>query len=1317
MSTVGNIPAIPSTGFIDNVNIKQVLDKLKESVEIGQGVRGHDYDRYVTIYDLIQLGVDWTAFKIDGNTAYNFDYFKVTGEADEDAPGPPTNFSISNKVFTNELTWTNPPDEDFHVVEVWTNTSNDRADAWCVGVIAGKPGDTITWAHSGISTSNTYYYWIRAVDFGFNKSTWNPTSQTGGEEVAATPGAVRIAESFYFNRYDMWAGNGALDNAATVLVIGDTDGTPKITMGPTADSITFSGTQPGFYADGNGDARMTNLILSGVLRTVVFEKDIISAVGGTLMIRPSDSLASAMTALDSSTLTIKGEETFANGDILRIKDGVDDEWMTITNATGAPTYVVTRDEDSQYGADSNPAWPKGASVVNYGQSGDGGILLTSSLSNAPYIEIFTHAGSPWDTVTTVTKEGNLNGYAGYSSDVYGWASYLDANNYITIDATNGIQMSGTLSITSFNALPSDENLVGYWPFNEASGTQAVDASGNGNHGTLTNGPTITLNGVSGRCLEFNDDDDEYVSIPDDIVDISAGCSLSMWINVYENPNNSNPRWFATVETGGDDFTFLIFGQDATPRIGAAMNGSGKRGSTALSFNTWYHVVATYDGTNFELYLNGVEESLSSQIPIASTHSLIGGGYALNSYTALGKIDQVRLYKSVLTAAEIKALYLIPSGVSPANVAMDSVVDGTYGKVLSTDISAGHILLSECTGDLDDIADGSYAKVLATDISAGHVLLAECSGDSDDISEGASNFFAGASGADFIKGSDTLDDITNGATYGKVQVAVLDSGYLYLLRKSADATERVEVTASGVEQYANNVKMIELANGALYLGDQNNEHGKFSSDGTEIKDGSSLISSFGAKIIMQPEKGYMPALDSNYYAPSAGTYTGVCAYGDYVFVAAGGGGLIVFYRDPDTGELTYSDNDDQGGTYNQVYANASYVLVGCDTSGLRAYTHDGAGSVTYKATNDHGGNYYGICEYNGYFLACGGGDGLNTYTFDGTNLTHIDNDDQGGTYYDVWEQDDIIFVAAGTAGLHTYTMDGSGNLTHVDTDYDGAGDYRGVHGDGTIVAVAGLTSGVISYSYDGAGNLTLEDSDATMGTNCDDIWHNADGYWYATWRSSGVASYYINNANGNINPLINNDQGGTAYGVWSDGTDFLYCANDNSVVCFAPDGAQIYIDPNGLVSMASVYANGISAKSPSALYITESGEMGLNVSTLESKWNPQPIGNTSKMIYDLNPISFEPKDFIKTGGKTIYLDKGIGRIEYGLGAEEVEMVDPTFVFYNHGKVWGVHYDKFIPLILNEEIDHENRLTDHEKRLLAIEAKLNQENHADKTYFKQ
>ena len=167
-------------------------------------------------------------------------------------------------------------------------------------------------------------------------------------------------------------------------------------------------------------------------------------------------ISESLTALETLTvdgiykggiLVIEGNDTFAVGDILYVKEGFDAEWLEVTNNVHAPSYRVIRDKAGDYADGSNPVWTKGASVVNYGQSGDGGIYVTASDTNAPHLSIFTHAGEPWDTITTHIREGNLNGYAGYETDVYGWAAYIDANNYIKIDPVSGIRMSGEITIT------------------------------------------------------------------------------------------------------------------------------------------------------------------------------------------------------------------------------------------------------------------------------------------------------------------------------------------------------------------------------------------------------------------------------------------------------------------------------------------------------------------------------------------------------------------------------------------------------------------------------------------------------------------------------------------------------------------------------------------------------------------------------------------------------------------------------------------------------------------------------------------------------
>ena len=77
----------------------------------------------------------------------------------------------------------------------------------------------------------------------------------------------------------------------------------------------------------------------------------------------------------------------------------------------------------------------------------------------------------------------------------------------TVSALNGWFGGG-------GKIPEDtftRGLVAYWSFDEGSGNIAYDASGNGNHGTLINGPKWTQ-GKIGQALSF-DGVDDYVDTP------------------------------------------------------------------------------------------------------------------------------------------------------------------------------------------------------------------------------------------------------------------------------------------------------------------------------------------------------------------------------------------------------------------------------------------------------------------------------------------------------------------------------------------------------------------------------------------------------------------------------------------------------------------------------------------------------------------------------------------------------------------------------------------------------------------------------------
>lgn len=118
--------------------------------------------------------------------------------------------------------------------------------------------------------------------------------------------------------------------------------------------------------------------------------------------------------------------------------------------------------------------------------------------------------------------------------------------------------------------------------------------------------------------------------------------------------------------------------------------------------------------------------------------------------------------------------------------LDDVPEGTYyGRVLRTDLSAGHLYISDSCfyksgydpsgkmpgdADLDDIPDGvNYKRILSTQLSAGKLYLTS-----------SCVYGSGYDPTDkFDLNWNTLDNIPNGASYGRVLLTDLSAGHLYI----------------------------------------------------------------------------------------------------------------------------------------------------------------------------------------------------------------------------------------------------------------------------------------------------------------------------------------------------------------------------------------------------------------------------------------------------------------------------------------------------------------------------------------------------------
>jgi hypothetical protein len=83
---------------------------------------------------------------------------------------------------------------------------------------------------------------------------------------------------------------------------------------------------------------------------------------------------------------------------------------------------------------------------------------------------------------------------------------------------------------------------------------------------------------------------------------------------------------------------------------------GAQGTGGLPLNAWSHLAATYDGATVRLYVNGVQvaATVAKDSIITTTGALRIGGNSIWGEFFTGRIDEIRLYNRVLTAAEIQA---------------------------------------------------------------------------------------------------------------------------------------------------------------------------------------------------------------------------------------------------------------------------------------------------------------------------------------------------------------------------------------------------------------------------------------------------------------------------------------------------------------------------------------------------------------------------------------------------------------------------------------------------------------------------------------
>jgi len=280
----------------------------------------------------------------------------------------------------------------------------------------------------------------------------------------------------------------------------------------------------------------------------------------------------------------------------------------------------------------------------------------------------------------------------------------------------------------------------HYRLDETTGTVAVDSSGNGNDGTYVNNPTLGVPGVRGNAAELNlADTDDRIDLPHTVLDGAMDASFAFWIKT----TRTGQAAVLSGSNSGQSQAFLVFFNSSTIlRLYKASNNVLVT-IPSVADNEWHHFVWTWDGdTNTAtLYHNGL--LVSSQViggsigvPIdidpgglllGQEQDCVGGCFETGQITA-GSLDDVQIYRRVISSAEVAAIYEGLVGhyeldETSGTVAVDSSglghdgtlvgapiwhTDGVYGGSLEFDYTDGndYVELPNSTV-LDDLQVNDY----------------------------------------------------------------------------------------------------------------------------------------------------------------------------------------------------------------------------------------------------------------------------------------------------------------------------------------------------------------------------------------------------------------------------------------------------------------------------------------------------------------------------------------------------------------------------------------------------------------------------------
>jgi hypothetical protein len=262
------------------------------------------------------------------------------------------------------------------------------------------------------------------------------------------------------------------------------------------------------------------------------------------------------------------------------------------------------------------------------------------------------SGVPGQTATIVNS-GSGGGSSGDAGRTGGGAAGIVILRYPTADVSS-YAVTGTLDTTTDTAYPVAN--TAYYKLNG----DVLDSSGNGYNGTASNLSPYAA-GRFGQAAVFNGSNSKIeINGLSTFLGSSSSKSWSCWIKTTST-SGGNRAIISDYNTGVGNYNFDCFMTPADGKVYLVSNAGNTSvyilSSATINNGVWHHICAVQNTTTntLELY---IDSNLQGTISIGTgtrTSPLFIGTYGVGYYWD-GSIDQVRIFNSAISAANVTSLY-------------------------------------------------------------------------------------------------------------------------------------------------------------------------------------------------------------------------------------------------------------------------------------------------------------------------------------------------------------------------------------------------------------------------------------------------------------------------------------------------------------------------------------------------------------------------------------------------------------------------------------------------------------------------------------